>query len=262
MRGIWNRSVLDSLNIGDWTVELAEKTDTRIPTMRKSYDGQYYYAMAFDPFLISRDYIRYLDVPLYRYRRMLYPLLASIFVLGNHKSLAYSLFFVNVIAWFLLGWVTLKIARFEKFPRFYLVLGTCLASGVTFSTFRTLPETLALMLVLWGCLFWKEKNWYVSILFFALSGWARENALIVPMSIFVYEFVHHRFPLAKLTGFSAAVVMPTILWWFYLHFRLPPGDIFQSDFLTIPFMGMYRIDERSEKIKERNRQARNRVTTR
>jgi hypothetical protein len=61
------------------------------------YDGQFYFALAEDPFLTRPDTASSLDGT-FRYRRLLYPLLAWALSLGQRALVPYSLVLVNVLA--------------------------------------------------------------------------------------------------------------------------------------------------------------------
>ena len=239
-RGIWNGSILDSLTIGSYTLELAQKTDPRIRPW-KSYDGQFFYAMTFDPLLISKNSVRYIDAPAYRYRRILYPLLASILSLGQPHFFPYSLFAVNVFAWLLTGFILWKIANLEKLPSFWLVIGGLFNTGLIYATFRTLSETLMTASILCGCYFWKKESWVRSSLFFAAATLVREVALLVPITILIYELFKENKNPKKLIYFSLILAIFPLIWWSYLSFRLPAnaGNA-ELQRLSLPFLGMFK----------------------
>lgn len=47
------------------------------------YDGQQFLSLAFDPFLQNPETVNSLDHPIYRYRRILYPLVSYVLAFGN-----------------------------------------------------------------------------------------------------------------------------------------------------------------------------------
>ncbi|HOW28691.1 MAG TPA: hypothetical protein PK876_09365 [Elusimicrobiota bacterium] len=239
MRGIWNGSVLDSLTVGEWVAPLANQTDPAIPTLKKSYDGQYFYAMAFDPLLVSREYLQYLDLPRYRYRRMLYPLLGYVASFGQPKIFPYALFFINMFVWVLLAYVGYRIAVFEHLPRIWIVLGVFFQTGMTFTVFRTLSEPLALLLGLWGCYQWRRERPLSAILFFGLSGLARETALLVPLSVFVYESFKPGGSVKRMMAFFILSVLPAGFWALYVGFRIENAGNLYSDAFGPPFVAFY-----------------------
>src|SRR3990170_3622248 len=66
----------------------------RISTGRCGYDGQFTYTIATDP----AGGVPFMDVPAYRYQRILYPMLARVIGLGQADSIAWALILVNLIA--------------------------------------------------------------------------------------------------------------------------------------------------------------------
>ncbi|MBI2119610.1 MAG: hypothetical protein HYT97_08295 [Elusimicrobia bacterium] len=191
MRGIWNHSIFDALTIGSHTLELAHKTDPRIKPW-KSYDGQFFYALTFDPLLISKSVVQYLDSPLYRYRRMGYPFLAHLVALGKPTYYPFSLFILNILGWFSIGFALWKLARLEKLNPFWCSLAGLFTTGLTYAAFRTLSETLMTAFIFWGLYFWKKKFKKFSIFLFSIASLVREVAILVPLSILIYEFCFNK----------------------------------------------------------------------
>ncbi len=76
----WNMTGF--ITIGDHFVPAELRPDDAVifeGTM--GYDGQFYYMIAHDPFIIKAIH-RHLDIPAYRYQRIMYPWLVHIFSLG------------------------------------------------------------------------------------------------------------------------------------------------------------------------------------
>ena len=76
------------------------RADLLAPCERQAgpgYDGQFYFAIAHDPFLTRPDTAASLDDSL-RYRRILYPLTAWLLATGQPAALPYTLVLVNVAA--------------------------------------------------------------------------------------------------------------------------------------------------------------------
>ncbi|MCB4755987.1 MAG: hypothetical protein LHV69_02975 [Elusimicrobia bacterium] len=236
-RGVWNGSIRDSLTMGPNVIELAQKTDPRI-RIRKQYDGQFFYAMTFDPLLLTRETLSYVDTPVYRYRRMLYPLLGYVFALGQRAWFPYSLFFVNVTAWFLIGFFLWKVGRLEGLPAMTMAVGGMAVSGLVFATFRSLCDTLAACLVIGGCYFWRKKDFWGSALLLALAGLAREVSVVVPVSIFIYSIFKKDGSLKKQIGFISIAILPALLWMLYLRMKLPHVPDPAGQLITFPFWGL------------------------
>jgi predicted membrane protein len=106
------------------------------------YDGQFNYYIALDP-VRARPYI---DVPSYRYGRILYPMLARALAFGQSALIPYALILIN---WLALSGGTLAVAALLRrrgvSPWFALIYG--LYPGLVFSLRRDLTEPLAFSLV-------------------------------------------------------------------------------------------------------------------
>ncbi|MBK7454196.1 MAG: hypothetical protein IPJ46_10925 [Anaerolineales bacterium] len=87
------------------------------------YDGQFYYRMALTPFTEKEiDFGIRLDYPAYRQARIIYPLLARLFSLGQIVYVPFALVFVNYIALCLIAWLG---ARFAQMVHLLRIMGTC-----------------------------------------------------------------------------------------------------------------------------------------
>lgn len=106
------------------------------------YDGQFSYYLATDP-LHARVHM---DNPAYRYTRILYPLVARLFALGQVRLVPYSLILVNVLAvaggtWAVAAWSVRRGLN----PWLALIYG--LFPGLFTAFLRDLTEPLAYALV-------------------------------------------------------------------------------------------------------------------
>ncbi len=111
-------------------------------TLPAGYDGQFCYFIAVDP--VHARY--YVDSPVYRYMRILYPMLARMLALGQPYFVPYTLVAINVLAivggtWILALW----LARKGRSPWFALVYG--LYPGLVIGLQRDLTEPLSYALV-------------------------------------------------------------------------------------------------------------------
>ena len=67
--------------------------DNRVQNNSLGYDGQFVYQIGRDPL----NGWRYVDVPAYRYQRILYPILARVLSLGNSTVLPWTLILINLV---------------------------------------------------------------------------------------------------------------------------------------------------------------------
>ena len=112
------------------------------------YDGQFYFAIAHDPFLRNPETAASLDDSL-RFRRILYPIAAWLLSAGHPTLLPYSLVLVNVTAGGVLIAVLAALAiRMRLSPWWSLLVA--LFGGVWMPIARDLTEPLQLMLLAIG----------------------------------------------------------------------------------------------------------------
>src|SRR5512139_1594311 len=75
-------------------VLVGTRYDPGLPNGTQGYDGQFAYQIARDPLNAAR----LLDVPAYRYQRILYPLVACAVALGQGNLIPWTLIAVNWLA--------------------------------------------------------------------------------------------------------------------------------------------------------------------
>src|SRR5690606_17717407 len=141
----------------------------------EGYDGQFFYAIA--RYADPQEAAQYLDVPAYRYQRILLPLLARGLSFGSASLTAWMLPLVGLVA-HLMG-VQLLGQLLQRWgqSRWY-ALGYGLLLGCLLSIRLALPETLAFALVIAAV--WCEQTgrsrW--AWLLLSLAVFAKETALL------------------------------------------------------------------------------------
>jgi hypothetical protein len=200
------------------------------------YDGQFAYQIAIDPI----GAIPFLDVPAYRFQRILYPLVARLISLGNPLVIPWMLIFLNIASLVLGTLATEKILLDHDQSRWFaLVYG--LFAGQLLSLRADLTEPFAFMLVQWGVLFFDRKKFGWSGLLFALSALTRELTLLFPAAC----------ALSLLAGgkrwgavWGLLTALPFALWQVFLRVWLGSwgvnsGGAFASSFELIPYRGWW-----------------------
>jgi hypothetical protein len=81
-----------------------DPTQTLIHPGELGYDGQQFLSLALDPFLQNPGTIAALDSPLYRYRRILYPLVGYVLGFGDRVLIPYVLVAINYLCVVALVW--------------------------------------------------------------------------------------------------------------------------------------------------------------
>jgi hypothetical protein len=236
-RGSWKGSLGEALTLGPAIRDHAAQFDPGLKVF-KPYDGQYYYAIAFDPWLRTREVVPLLDDPAYRYRRVLLPALASTLALGRPVYFPWTLMLVNLAAYLLCGLAAWRLGRRAGLPAPWLAFGVATTTGLVYSTFRTLPEPLALALVLSGLLAFQSNRRALAGALLGLAALAREDTLLVLPIVGLYALLRTRTPRRELVVFAVLALLPAALWWCYLAVQLPATATTLSSRFSWPFLGL------------------------
>jgi len=114
---------------------------------RPGYDGQFAYQIARDPL---NGWAK-IDVPAYRYQRIVYPIVARLLALGHADLVPWTLIVVNIMALTAGVWLTEEVLRHFGVSRWYaLIYG--LSAGTLMSVRLNLTEPLAYALAQAGVL--------------------------------------------------------------------------------------------------------------
>jgi hypothetical protein len=233
------------LSINDWDpVELAEiGTRYRDGDIAGSegYDGQFAYYIAIHP--NPDDVSCQLDVPAYRYQRILYPLLARFLSLGQEAWIPWLLIVVNVlsqvVATAFLCWI---LASIQIPVRYSLIYG--LWAGAVVGVGTDLYEPLAFSLVLAAMVARRKEKLWLSSLFMTCSLFTKET-----MILFWIAFVLSDLIMKKGLWERSLTLLPGVcygIWqgWLYLRFGafgLTSGGAMATPFEWIPYAGFFRI---------------------
>jgi hypothetical protein len=206
-------------------------------TLEMGYDGQFSYQIARDP----AGAAPYLDVPAYRYQRILYPLLGHILALGNTAAIPWMLILINIAGMALGTLATEKILAQHGFSRWYALAYGAFA-GLLLSVRMDLTEPVAFALVQWGILFFDRGKLWRSMLLFALASLGRELTLLFAAACVLSLLSNRRYRTGCLWGIGAA--LPFGLWQVYLRFwlgdwGLKSGGALATSFEPIPFKGWW-----------------------
>ncbi|MCW5873397.1 MAG: hypothetical protein KIS88_01990 [Anaerolineales bacterium] len=230
-----------------WDVDEIIRTGTRFtqgdPSGTEGYDGQFFYAIArcADP----QEAAAYLDVPAYRYQRILLPLLARGLSFGSPSLLPWMLPLIGLVAHvFAVHLLAQLLQRWKASPWFALGYGLLL--GCLLSIRLALPETLAFALVITAV--WLEhrgrSRW--AWVCFSLAVFAKETALLFVAAQGLSYLFARRWRDAA--GLAAAVGLPMLVFRLWLlgqfgSFGFGLGGNYATGFEWIPFHGWWRIGE-------------------
>lgn len=201
------------------------------------YDGQFAYQIAINP----TNAAPLLDIPTYRYQRILYPVLTRLLSLGNTNVIPWMMIAINLASLVLGTLATEKILTSHGYSRWYaLVFG--LFAGQMLSLRLNLTEPMAFMLAQWGVYLFDRKRLGWSGLLFALAALTRELTLLFPAACAIALLTGGR----KLKGLAwgLAIVIPFTIWQVILRLWLGEwgvgsGGARASSFEIIPFKGWW-----------------------
>jgi hypothetical protein len=210
------------------------------PEGTEGYDGQFVYYIARDPSSAAQ----YIDVPAYRFQRILLPILGRLLAFGQESLIPWTLLIVNLTA---LGAGTAFMERMltEHGANRWYALSYGLTIGMFGSVRLSLPEPLAYVLVLGGILVLaKRGRWYWGAFLFALAALSKETTLFFAAGYILFWLYERRWRVATL--FGIIVIAPFAIWQFVLYstlgeFGVGSGGALATSFEVIPFAGMIRI---------------------
>jgi hypothetical protein len=200
------------------------------------YDGQWFFYIAHDPFLRAPDPETFLDLPAYRYARILYPLLAWMLALGQPAALPWSLLAVNYLA-ALVGTVACIDLLRQLGASRWLALAYAFSPPVLIGVTASLAEPTALALAVAGiALALRGRHWPAGIVL-ALAVLAREPSILLPVGFGLYALA--RLDWRRAVAYLLPLAAP-IAWhlWIWVKVGVLPSAQSPSNF-GIPFGGAY-----------------------
>jgi hypothetical protein len=205
----------------------------------EGYDGQFVYYIARDPSTAAQ----YLDVPAYRFQRILLPALGWILSFGQRNLIPWVLLFINLIALVVGTWLLEQLLVEQHVSRWY-ALTYGLTVGIFGSVRRSLSEPLAYGLVIGGIWLANRERWLWSAVIFALAALAKETTLFFPAGYGLYLLIKREWLRAAV--FGAIAVIPFAIWQLILRaqlgtFGIGSGGAQATSFEIIPFAGVVRI---------------------
>ncbi len=227
-----------ALNQGDVMafVRLGTRYGQGDPNGTIGYDGQFAYQIARQPFGAAG----YLDIPAYRYQRILYPLTARLVALGQPALMPYTLIIVNLMA--LAGSVhllTLLLAG-TGLSRWYAVT-VGLFAGQLVSLRLDLNEPLAILFALWAVYNFEQKDFRWGALCLSLSLLSKETSLAFVGGYLAYFLLTRQWRYlleTTLISLSPFAALQIILWLTLGEFGLRSGGQGATSFSLLPFGGL------------------------
>jgi hypothetical protein len=187
---------------------------------RFGYDGQFYAALATDPFLRSPDTLRALDAPGYRASRILLPLLAWCASLGNprgaivaYQALSWTLAVLAVVA------VSLWLWTEKRSPWWGLAL--VVNAGLVTAIFRSTQDGATVFLVVATLGLARRRNDGAAVGAGSAANLCRETGYLAPLAVGVHELLARRYRRALL--YVVVPLVPQLAWQAYLQAAWHPN---------------------------------------
>jgi hypothetical protein len=231
-------------NLGWQPIELFEfgtRCSEGIEDGSPGYDGQfsYYLASNLDPEAVEPK----LDVPAYRYQRILYPVVARTLTFGIEAWLPWTLVIVGLLAHWGGTWAVARLLLDQDVNPWYS-LSYGLWVGLVASIGLGLGEPLAYGLVAGGWLARSKGRTVLSALLIGLALFAKETTIVFLVAAILAELTDRRRGRALAVYFSAAAAYAAWQVWLWITFGTPglaSGGDMATAFEWIPFMGLLRI---------------------
>jgi hypothetical protein len=199
------------------------------------YDGQMFLSLGLDPGLRHEGTIAALDLPLYRYRRIFYPLLGYLLGLGNPALIPYSMVAINcacVVALVGLASWGLKQSQEPKWYPLMLLAVPGLWMTLGFSTADLLSST-CLMLAICGYRYGLAKLVGGAM---AAACLTRETMAIGWLALVICGIRDRNW---KQVMILAGSILPMVGWHLYAAHRLPnPISIGMNSNFGLPLVGL------------------------
>jgi hypothetical protein len=211
------------------------------PAGTEGYDGQFCYYIARNP--NPNDVKKYLDVPAYRYQRILWPLLVRMISFGNESLIPWVFPILNILLQSL-GTLLLSIllSTWNINPWYALPYG--IWAGFSLAIRLDLPEALAYALVISALLAYEKKHEFIGSVFFGLALFAKDvTILFLGAALIAMVFQKKWLLLLQLLIIS---LMPYIIFQLWLRmifgsFGIGSGGLMATPFEILPLMGFFRI---------------------
>jgi len=211
------------------------------PQGSEGYDGQFVVYIARDP--MPESVVSRLDVPAYRYQRILLPMLARAFAWGDADGIPWVLAVLGVLTQSLGTWVVaVLLKRWGVNPWYALVYG--LWVGFVLAARLDLPEPLAYGLVAAGFLAIVDERHLLAWLLMGLALFAKEAVLPFAAALGLVYLWQREW--RRVVGLGLAAGLPYGLFqlWLWRVFGasgLGSGGAYATAFEWAPFMGLLRV---------------------
>jgi hypothetical protein len=205
----------------------------------EGYDGQFNYFIARDPSQAPPC----IDVPAYRYQRILLPILGRALAVGNESIIPWAFVLINGLA-LVIGTRLLEDLLVAEGRKFWFALSYGLYFGVVIATRFSTSEPLAYGLVIAAMWAHHKKNSWLTAIFLGLAGLSKETTGLFAAGFIFWYAANRRW--GDVLRLIVLAGLPFIAWQLYLYdwlgeFGAGSGGAKATGFEVIPFMGVIRI---------------------
>ncbi|MDH3942926.1 MAG: hypothetical protein OEV06_02375 [Anaerolineae bacterium] len=207
----------------------------------EGYDGQFVYFIARNP---NPDVVvDHLDVPSYRYQRILLPLLGRVFSFGDENLIPWTLLLLGITMQSTGTLVVSKLLAGWGVNRWYAITYG-LWPGLVAAVRVMLPEPLAFALVAGAIYSNKRGKSHLSLLLYALAIFTKEVTVLFVFGHLIVEIVGRNWK--RVVGLLVYTILPFALFQIWLlntfgQLGIGSGGANATSFELIPFMGLFRI---------------------
>jgi hypothetical protein len=237
------------LSIRDWDpvglAEIGTRFQTGDPSGTEGYDGQfaYYIALQPDPQAVSP----LLDVPAYRYQRILLPIASRALALGKPALIPWTLIIINFLSHIIGSWMLVSYLIYAGTPtRYALIHGLWI--GLVLGIGADLFEPLAFALVVAAWFARQKHRWKLGYFFLVLALFAKEITLVFWVAALLEDIAR---PKRRAIAVSPGVIFAIWQAWLWGTFGAPgigSGGAMATGFEVIPYAGMFRIATASVEV--------------
>ena len=218
---------------------IGPRYDPGVSNGQPGYDGQFAYQIARDPL---NGWTK-IDVPAYRYQRIVYPLAARVLAVGNVDLIPWALIAINVIALAAGAFVTEEILAHYGASRWY-ALAYGLNAGMLMGVRLDLTEPLAYGLAQAGVLLLLKNRSGAAAIALALAALTKETTLLFAAGAILAYAARRDWRRASQLG--VVVVTPFVIWQLILRgwfgqFGVGSGGALATPFEIVPLRGLWSI---------------------
>jgi hypothetical protein len=207
------------------------------PNGTTGYDGQFVYQIAMDPFGAAP----HIDIPAYRYQRILYPLAGRLFSLGQPALIPWVLIALNIIALAVSTQVmAFLLARYQLSPWYAVTVG--LFAGQLVSLRLAVNEPFSLMFALLAIYAFEINRPRWGAGFLAMSVLSKETGLLFVAGYLLYFLLKKQWRLVtevSIISLTPFLILQLLLWLVFGELGIRSGGEGATGFTLIPFGGLF-----------------------